>query len=216
MSHPAKSDKIKIYDHIKSLSAIRKDSISQLIQSINNPNGVAINWDGFQTVLDVISPITNGTLSDLIIRRTHQDTGPHSILVPMLHNYLSGGFGQVVQYELDRGESIDNATRKTARFVYTTAKYQLVKYLGVFNVMYKYIRSVEKKADFEETAGVDRLLAKLEYNAITDIGRKVSDYGVPERVLRFYEEDRKHSIERSFDDFERKVFRNVENIVNKE
>jgi len=53
--------------------------------------------------------------------------------------------------------------------------------------MYKFYRSHIEGIEYEEVSGIDRLLTKLEYNALTELGTKVSDYGVPTKVLEYYE-----------------------------
>lgn len=212
----SKADKIKVYDLICRLHSTQHAQIRDLIQRVNTPTRVGIDWDGLQIILDCVLPIVNAPLDGLIEHKTNKGEGDHSILIPMLHNYLEKGFKGVVDYKRNkRGESIDEATRSTAKFVYNTAKYQLVKYLGVFNVMYKFYRSTSDNIVFEQVSGIDRLLTKLEYNALTDVGRKVSDYGVPSKVLQYYETDRDNRLHDSFDEFEKQAFVRVENIVSR-
>ena len=212
----SKADKINIYDSIVALNGNQHVLIKILIQRINSPANIGIDWDGMQIILDCVHPIVNSPLDALIEQKTNRGKGKHSILVPMLHNYLEEGFRGLVNFKRsNQGETIDQATRKTARFVYNTAKYQLVKYLGVFNVMYKFYRSKAEDIEFEQVSGIDRLLTKLEYNALTELGRKVSDYGVPARVLQYYESEQGSNIQNTFDDFEKRVFNNVESIVNR-
>ncbi len=213
----SKADKIKIYDRIVLLNGNQYAHIKGLIQRINTPTNIGIDWDGMQVVLDCVLPIVNSPLDALIEKKTNKGTGKHSILVPILHNYLEKGFKGLVHFKRNKqGETIDQATRSTARFVYNTSKYQLVKYLGVFNVMYKFHRTESENIAFEEVSGIDRLLAKLEYNALTDLGRKVSDYGVPSKVLQYYESEQGENIKNSFDDFEKRVFSSVEGIINRD
>lgn len=69
--------------------------------------------------------------------------------------------------------------------------------------------------EFEKISGFDRLLAKLEYNALTDVGRRVSDYGVPTKILEYYESDRRPEIKTSFDEYEMTLFNRVESVLNK-
>lgn len=212
----SKTDKIEIYDRITSLDSRQHSSVINLIRKINSSSQVSIEWDGLQVILDCIHPIVNTQLAVFIDQKTNQGTGEHSILVPMLYNYLEEGFKGLVIFKREkRGESIDEATRNTARFVFNTAKYQLVKYLGVFNVMYKFYRSRSEGIEFEEISGIDRLLTKLEYNALTVLGRKASDYGVPTRVLQYYESEKSSKIKSSFDKFEEKSFDIVEGIINR-
>lgn len=68
----------------------------------------------------------------------------------------------------------------------------------------------------EEVTGIDKLLLKFEYNAVTDEGRIASDYGVPATVLKYYEspENRK-TIANGFDNFERNIFKKIESVINR-
>jgi len=212
----SKADKITVYDQISILKNHQHQQLRELIQKVNMPNHIGVDWDGLQVILDSVLPIVSGQLAKLIVQKTNQGEGDHSILVPMLHNYLEQGFSGLVSYRRNsKGETRDQATRNTARFVYNTAKYQLVKYFGVFNVMYKFYRSKSGDVDFEDVSGIDRLLTKLEYNALTEIGRQVSDYGVPAKVLQYYEDNQSTYIKNSFDDFEKKSFDSVDGIINR-
>lgn len=111
---------------------------------------------------------------------------------------------------------VDSAMRETAELIYNTFKYQLVKYLGVFNLMYKfYISKIENKP-FEETSGIDILLTKLEYNAFTEKAKIVSDYGVPNKIVAYYDartEEQAQSIKNSFDAYEKSMFEKVKKII---
>lgn len=209
----SKSDKIEVYDCITRLNKNQHAHLKLLIQKVNMPMHVSINWDGLQIILECINSIANESLTSLINQKTNHGEGDHSILIPMLHNYLEKGFKGLVSFKMDKGESVDQATRSTARFVYNTAKYQLVKYFGVFNVMYKFHRSKSENIEFERVSGIDRLLTKLEYNALTELGRKVSDYGVPAKVLNYYENEQKNDTKNSFDEFEKRAFTSVERVV---
>lgn len=54
-----------------------------------------------------------------------------------------------------------------------------MKYLGLFDVFFRYQVSKSENINMEEVAGLGLLLQKLEYNALSPNARKVSDYGVP-------------------------------------
>lgn len=111
---------------------------------------------------------------------------------------------------------VDSAMRKTAELIYNTFKYQLVKYLGVFNLMYKYYISKTENKPLEETSGIDILLIKLEYNAFSEEAKIASDYGVPNKIVAFYDAktpEQAKSISNSFDNYERKIFEKIRNII---
>ncbi|WP_086931892.1 DEAD/DEAH box helicase [Agarilytica rhodophyticola] len=120
----SKADKIRVYDHIALLKKNQHNHIKVLIQRINTPSKVGIDWDGFQVILDCILLIVSPPLDGLIKQKTNKGKGKHSVLVPILHNYLEKGFKGLVNYKREnQGEKIDLATRNTAKFVYNTAKY---------------------------------------------------------------------------------------------
>ncbi len=73
----------------------------------------------------------------------------------------------------------DEAIRTVADFVYNVFKYHLVKYLGLFDVFFRYRVSVLENVDMDSVPGLGLLMQKLEYNALSPTARKVSDYGVP-------------------------------------
>jgi hypothetical protein len=207
-------DKIKVYDSIVNLSSSDFVQIKKLISVINYK--LDIDYDGFQIVLNIILPIVTNKNLIFLIENTGQ-SGKYSTLTNLIHFYLKGGFRGSIDYHLKDGKSIDEAVQKTSKFVYNTLKYQTVKYLGVFNLMYKYhIAKTEKKL-FEDVSGIDKLLMKFEHNALTDDGRIASDYGVPSSIIDYYENiDSRDRIKSKFDHYELKTFSKIEKIINKE
>ena len=100
-------------------------------------------------------------------------------------------------------ETKDEAIRTVADYVYNVFKYHLVKYLGLFDVLYRYHVSKLKNIDMEKVAGLGLLLQKLEYNALSSVARKVSDFGVPFKLIDYY--DSQQFDKGKFDDYERYV-----------
>ena len=151
----------------------------------------------------------------------------------ILSNYISSGFSANYNHFLQKklkekkvtprefssnskekeiSECIDSAMRETAELIYNTFKYQLVKYLGVFNLMYKYFISKIESKPLEETSGIDILLIKLEYNAFSDEAKIASDYGVPNKIVAYYDaktSEQAKTILNSFDSYERNIFEKV-------
>jgi len=174
------SDKITVYDIIADLSSLELQQIRLLIQSIHR--NLTIDYNGFKVVLKIIKPIvTNANLSFLIENESYLRNGinagkSYPTLVYILSAYLAEGFAGSVSYNLGRTHpsgrkfTIDEAVRDSSKFIFSTLKYQLVKYLGVFNLMYKYYLSVKQNKNLDDIVGIDRLLLKLEYNAISDKG----------------------------------------------
>lgn len=205
-------DKITIYDEIKKLSQVEIESIKALIRVINYR--MDIDSAGFQSILKVIYPIIkNEKLKFLITEKDRNQQ--YSVLTHLLHFYLVGGFISSVRFKITQGKTIDKAISETAEFVYNTLKYQVVKYLGVFNIMYRFIQSQQNDTSFEDVTGIDRLLVKLEYNALTEFGRIASDYGVPSNILEYYENPQNATqIKANFDNYELGIFDRIEKIIN--
>lgn len=218
------SDKITIFDNISALTTIQCTQIKVLIEDIIRY--LSIDYNGFKIVIDIIKPIVkNRDLGFFINKESVLQKGQNAgssypILVYMLSAYLDNGFFGSVEYNLKRSVSngkqikVDEAIRQSSKFIFNTLKYQLVKYLGVFNTMYKYQQSQALKKSIDDIVGIDRLLLKLEYNATSDKGRLVSDYGVPSKILEYYEKDEDKSIKGTFDSYEKDKFVKVEKILN--
>jgi hypothetical protein len=205
-------DKITIYDEIKKLTVSEIESIKTLIRVVNYK--MDIDYDGFQVILKVIRPIVKNQKLIFLIDYKGAN-GDISTLTHLLHFYLTGGFIGSIKYKISQNVKIDKAISDTAEFVYNTLKYQVVKYLGVFNIMYRFIQAQENSTAFEDVAGIDRLLVKLEYNALTENGRIASDYGVPSSVVEYYENaDKSKVIKANFDNYEMKIFDRIETIIN--
>lgn len=205
-------DKITIYDEIKKLTVSEMESIKTLIRVVNYK--MDIDYEGFQVILKVIrSIVKNQKLMFLIDYKS--SNGEFSTLTHLLHFYLTSGFIGSIKYKISQNVKIDKAISDTAEFVYNTLKYQVVKYLGVFNIMYRFILAQENNKVFEDITGIDRLLVKLEYNALTENGRIASDYGVPSNVLEYYENgDKSKDIKANFDNYEMEMFKRIETIIN--
>jgi late competence protein required for DNA uptake (superfamily II DNA/RNA helicase) len=205
--------KIQLYDRIENLNPAELAAIKRLIRQINFR--MDIDYDGFQTVLNIIEPFVLNQKTRFLIEYKGVN-GDYSALTNLVHYYLTGGFAGSVRYKLNQGKSVDDAISETSEFVYNILKYQVVKYLGVFNVMYKLSQSQKTSQKFEEVSGIDRLLTKLEYNALTQNGRIASDFGVPSSIVDYYEStDNAENIKSQFDSYEKNIFEKVEKIIKK-
>ncbi|MDN5060910.1 DEAD/DEAH box helicase family protein [Aliarcobacter butzleri] len=215
------SDKIKLFDIVNNLTIIENQNIKKLIASINGQS-VTIDFIGFDLIIKLLLPIVkNQDLKNLIERKKYSelDNRQYSILTFLLYFYLRDGFKGLVDFKINKQKNpVDDAIRESSRFVYNTLKYQLVKYLGVFNILYKYIRS--KKENKEDIIGIDKLLSKLEHNAFTKVGKLASDYGVPYQIVNYYDtleinQQVAQQIKEKFDGYEKKAFENFERILDK-
>lgn len=215
-----RSDKIKVYDNVKKLNLLELTRIKKCLYKINFTYSPKIDWDGFQVIINCISEIIPESI-DLYHLVNSTGKSGHSIIIYLLNSYLEEGFIGVVNYRMiNKGDDINEAIRIVAKLVYNTLKYQLVKYIGVFNTMFKYVQAGENIEKINEVSGIDRLLTKLEYNALTEVGRKISDYGVPSNILDYYEAKELHNfgemdrIKSNLDKYELTIFSKTEKLMN--
>lgn len=131
----------------------------------------------------------------------------YSLVTVLLSSYLEGGFMSMVDYYTTRRnppKTKDEAIRTVADFVYNVFKYHLVKYLGLFDVFFRYRVSVLENVDMDSVPGLGLLMQKLEYNALSPTARKVSDYGVPFKLIDCYDSQAEYDKEQ-FDAYEKRV-----------
>ncbi|WP_423218117.1 helicase-related protein [Streptococcus equinus] len=202
-------DKIEMYNLISSMTNQDFGNIKRLINVLVSQRGGAINWDGMQTIFNIIFPfISDSNLKRLIEQKTKNG---YSFLVVQLHNYLKQGFlGTLNYYYENQKKSKDESVRKTAKLVYNTFKYHLVKYLGTFDLLYRfYISNIDRKK-FDEETGIQLLLQRLEYNALTESARKLSDYGVPFSLVSYYDNE---TGEKTFDEYEQYIDNSIQKLL---
>ena len=134
-----------------------------------------------------------------------------SLIVIQLSDFLQKGFLGIVDYYVkEQNKNKDMAIRITAKLIYTIFKYHLVKYLGVFDLLYRFHYSKVYKRNFDDVTGIKILLQRLEYNALTDIGRKLSDYGVPFELVKYYDGS---VTTKNFDLYESYVDRRIQKLL---
>lgn len=207
-------DKITLYESIIHLDIAERESIDNLVNSVVFSRGHKINWDGLQTVLNIIAPIvSNGKLKFMITHKFIAKSGKqYSLLVILLQAYLDNGFMGMVEYQIkNKGMNMDMAMRYVADTVYNTFKYQLVKYFGTFDILYRFVQSKERQCDMEDVKSISFLLQKLEYNATNERAKKVSDYGVPFKIIKKYEDP---SVQVEYDPYEKYVDNQVKLMLN--
>lgn len=212
----SKSDKIKVYDAICNLKENDFKTIETLIFTIRQHN--SISFEGFQVILNTIRPIVKNKELQGLIDKTKFN--PHknrefAILSNIIYAYLQNGFfGSIAYKKKEQNKKTDTAIKETSKFIYSTLKYQAVKYLGVFNLMYKFYISKKHSTPFHNVLGIDKLLLKFEYNALTNEGRLANDYGVPFSIVDYFEKTHnKQQIKTKFDPYELKCFNKVKKII---
>lgn len=175
-------DKLKLYSYISQMPWWTIDEIKRMSQYLAQSGAHRLYWSGFQQIMDMILPIVReGKLKQLITIRTGKQQ-QYSLVTVLLSSYLSGGFLSMVEFYVKRPGSPktkDEAMRQVADYIYNVFKYHLVKYLGLFDVFFRYQVSKIEGIDMEDVAGLGLLLQKLEYNALSPNARKVSLNGTP-------------------------------------
>lgn len=212
----SRNDKIIVYDRISELTSESFENLNKLFYAISVHT--SISFEGFEVVLSVLRPIIKNQelermIDTLVFNKRKQREFP--LLCSLVYAYLESGFSGSIEYKKNvQDKDTDSAISETAKFVYNTLKYQVVKYLGVFNIMYKFRISQITGKQYNDINGLDKLLLKFEYNALTDEGRIVSDYGVPVKVLEYFENKVESKvIKENFDSYELSVFEKVSKIV---
>lgn len=194
------------------MSSAELRRINQLKQALQYNRGTDIHWDGFQTVVNICKDFVDNSFLKGLMEREIEIRGNHiSLLVIQLSKYLKNGFLGTVQYYVNvQKKPKDIAMRDTAKLIYTTFKYHLVKYLGVFDLLYRYHISQIDKRNFDDVSGIQILLHRLEYNALTIEGKKLSDYGVPFALIKFYDEN---GARKEFDNYESYIDGQIQNLL---
>lgn len=199
-------DKLTLYASISRMPWWAINEIKQISITLAKSNVHNLYWDGFQMIMNMILPIVReDKLKKLISLRVDQKQ--HSLITVLLSSYLSGGFLSMVQYYVERQnnpKTKDEAIRTVADYVYNVFKYHLVKYLGLFDVFFRYHVSKSEYINMEDVTGLGLLLQKLEYNALSPVARKVSDYGVPFKLIDCYDSKAPYD-KRQFDAYEQHI-----------
>lgn len=205
-------DKCHLYESLIRLTELEKNKLRQLISYINGTN--SFYKPGFDVICDKIKPIAKGDIVTLI--DLHRDMMPYCMLTYMVSYYFADGFVGAVNYHL-RKHNINDAVRISAKFIFTTLRYQVVKYVGLFNLCYKYVVSQQTGTPVEDVHGFDKILMRMEYSAETTMGRKASDAGASFRVIDYYDKlskDPNTTAYNRLDEFEKRNADSIRAIVN--
>jgi hypothetical protein len=199
-------DKLILYSKIMNLSSSQLTEIKNVSVTLARSNVSSLDWNGFQLIMSVLEPIVKEDKLKKLIACKTGTAQTYSLVTVLLNSYLNGGFLSMVKYYTDRKESPktkDEAIRAVADYVYNVFKYHLVKYLGVFDIFYRYRISIIQNKKIDEISGLGLLLQKLEYNALNPKARRISDFGVPFKVVKYYDSDGREK--KSFDKYEEYV-----------
>ena len=209
-------DKLLLYAALERMPWWTCEEIKRVSTTLAQSGAHRLYWDGFQAILDLIFPIVREEkLKQLISLRVGAQQR-YSLITVLLSSYLDGGFMSMVDYYTTRQnqpKTKDEAIRTVADFVYNIFKYHLVKYLGIFDIFYRYRVSITEDIDIENVAGLGLLLQKLEYNALSPKARKVSDFGVPFKLIDCYDSQTEYD-KGQFDTYEKQVDEQIIRLFN--
>lgn len=206
-----RTDKIKLYDKIKESMDRDQISISELTKNVHIRAG--ISFDELQNILNICNIIIpdSSALKNLIDRKrlSEYNGREYSNLIFLLHWYVKRGVSGMIKYYADSAEADkrDAKIRETSKLIFNTFKYQLVKYLGTFNLIYKTIISKRQNIPLEEVQGIENFLSLLEYNAFSKNGKIASDYGVPNDVVKIIDTNSNNI--QTLDPFEMSVYNEI-------
>lgn len=110
----------------------------------------------------------------------------------MISAFISKGFAGSANYYIKKEQNVDKGIRKAAEFVFNTLRYQVVKYFGLFNLLYKQFEATRNNVNVDEISGIEALLLRLEYSADTQLGRRASDIGASFNVVKYYDAKEKN------------------------
>ena len=200
-------DKLFLYRQIGQLNQYDIQEINQIAIDLARSNASRLNWQGFQRIMDLILPIVHEEKLKNLIERKTGGAQTYSLITVLLNSYLRNGFLGMVEYytkEAHSKKSKDEAIKTVADFVYNVFKYHLVKYLGIFDVFYRYHIAQITNNSMENVSGLGLLLQKLEYNALNPVARRLSDFGVPFKIVKHYDTDNP-AAEKDFDVYEQDI-----------
>lgn len=204
----SKVDKIELYKKIKQLTDCEKQLIDYFCKQliINN-----FNWAGFDFICNILaSCVKEEGLQSMMTQQIAKD---HVLLTPKVYFYLKDGFLGVIENEKTYyGRSVDSSIREASKMVFNTFRYQLSKYLGVFDLLYRYCIATERSVDIDKVLGLNVLIQLLEYGSVVEKAKKANDYGVPYSIVRYYETEDPRVV-RTFDSYEAKVFNRLKDVL---
>lgn len=209
-------DKLLLYESLKRMPWWTCEEIKRVSTTLAQSNAQRLYWDGFQAILDLIIPIVREEKLKQLINLRVGVQQRYSLVTVLLSSYLEGGFMSMVNYYTTRHnqpKTKDEAIRTVADFVYNIFKYHLVKYLGIFDILYRYQVSITEDKNIEDVAGLGLLLQKLEYNALSPKARKVSDFGVPFKLIDCYDSQTEYD-KGQFDAYEKRVDEQIIRLFN--
>ncbi len=204
----SKVDKITLYKKLEQLTHSEKQGIEYFCRQLFRG---AFDWNGFDIICHILaSCVKEEGLQSMM---TQQIANGHFLLTPKVYFYLKDGFLGVIENEKTYYKrSVDSSIREASKMVFNTFRYQLSKYLGVFDLLYRYCIAAECGIDIDQVLGLNILIQLLEYGSVVEKAKKANDYGVPYSIVRYYETEDSRVV-KTFDPYETKVFNRIKDIL---
>lgn len=196
-------EKIELYKIISKILKVDKNLIYNIIKRLNSRS---ISLGELDKIVRIIKICIDE--DDKLNRYMEKGNNDYPVLTYKLNSYLIGGYKNMLDYLLQKGEKIDVAVRETSKMVYSVFRYELVKHISVMDLIYRTVYSNMFNVNIDDVVGLNSLLSYLEYGAYTEKGRKASDFGVPFKVLEYIENPKI-----SLDNYEKEVYKEVKKII---
>lgn len=177
-------DKVYLYNTIARFSEADREKIKLLIQRFVGLH--KIYYPGLELICQSIRPIIKNENLRFYVENGDGQRG-NCYLVDMISAFVARGFAGSANYYIKKEHDVDKGIRKAAEFVFNMLRYQVVKYFGLFNLLYKQYEAQMTQVEVDSITGIEALLLRLEYSADTQLGRKASDIGASFRVVKYYD-----------------------------
>lgn len=204
----SKIDKVKLYARIRQINCADRLLIESFCKQIAYGR---FNWEGFDLICKILVDLVKEPELNLLM--TQQTKSGHVLLTPKVYYYLQDGFMGAINNEKEYYKrTTDAAIRESAKMIYNMFRYQLSKYLGIFDLLYRYELSKLRGKDIDEIPGISYLIQRLEYGSTIEKAKKANDYGVPYSIVKYYETNDPKVIQ-GFDKYESIVFDRVKDVL---
>lgn len=200
--------KVQLYNKIHNMKPAERQKITSFCKKLLFGY---FDWDGFDFICNILVDfVDEEALRSLM---SQPITNEHILITPKVYFYLSQGLMGVIENEKTYyKKSTDSAIREATKTIFNTFRYQLTKYLGLFDLLYRYCISEEQNISIENVPGLNSLIQRLEYGSVVDKAKKANDYGVPYSIVKFYETENPKMVG-SFDAYEAKVYNQIKDVL---
>ena len=204
----SKLDKVNLYKRIQLMNDTYRRSIELFCRQISYGS---FNWEGFDSICRIVVEFVKE--SELNLLMTQPTKSGHVLLTPKVYYYLQDGLMGAINNEKEHYKrSTDSAIREASKMVFNMFRYQLSKYLGVFDLLYRFDVSNRNGQDIEDVPGIGTLIQWLEYGSTVEKAKKANDYGVPYLIVKYYETNDPRIIH-GFDKYESVVYDRIKDIL---